>query len=464
MKKRFFKQICFVIPTLFCMVSFVHAQKGRALTKLGQAALSRQVIKPVVHTTPGFSRLLGVWGYATQPSHHNSLFNSNGYNPILGYKTRFSERAFHTYNGTELDVHPMQVTPVLGRSLFPDAAYVPLGKTSLPEMTEGVYLWRLVNPSVNIQGECFLHANAKDMIRQQIQDLQSNSLNPAEAEELPNLLFLQRLLDPAFTPHTYGQLAMLTVEYPKHITLTEEGFPVPVAQAEQAREWDLYLMLSHPQMMKQFDPVSMQMPATERGYTPFVLTPEEHAAAEELLAKRQIALQVPDNPTPRQLLEIAYNQLETHLVPYNTPEAEKYHLVAYPFYNNTTLARKIKETIAHSASTVWRESTDISHLIVLNAVMGGVEFENPDGLHRVFDAFEKLCREVSASPENIAHLKHLQKALLRAPGIWVFTPRGWSRIYFTELADWEYEQLKDRITRFAELDVAAMVAPKFTGK
>ncbi len=342
---------------------------------------------------------------------------------------------------------------------------VPVEQTTLPQLTEAIYLWRLVNPQVVLQGErTLLIQRAQELIAQE-EMVFANRLPPDQVFELPNITFLKRLLDPQFTPKTYGQLAEETTIYPKHITLNGNGFPVPTAEAEQARILDNYLMLSHPQVMGRFNSAAWNSPGTHYqsrsgnyfrplDYTPFVLTHEERAAAEELLAKRHAVTKIPANATPRQLLAIAYNDLASHNVPYNSPQiADAWAHFAYPDYVHTALYSHIQKVLAQ-ADPLLRESTDVTHLIVLDAIMGGIEFQSPYEFYRVLDSFEKLCREVPATPENLAHLQLLHDALLRAPGFWELLPDSFVvDADFPELSQEEIMQMRERMERFSKTNI-----------
>ena len=407
----------------------VYAQKTEGLSKAVQTALTRRVMG-AQQGLRTFDRKLGVGGFRVDPARstaeYSMLFGYGNYNPVLGFRMKNIPEdnllskpyeLFHPYKGTVImeKGEVIQVAPYTQRSQQADELLVPVEKATLPQLTEGIYLFRLANPHFALSEDGLLVKSARAAIKKEKQAAHT----PDEVMELPNITLLNRLLDMHFIPKTYGQLAEETVVYPKHVTLNEFGFPVPTEQAEQARLLDNYLMLSHPRVMGKFNSSNVHLTRHQIDYTPFVLTTEEQSAAEELLAKRHQVAQVPDHATPRQLIEIAYNHLETHTMAYNSAEvsALKTH-VAYPKYENTKLSHKIKEVINRADNAPWREDTDVTHLVVLDGIMGGKEFNNLQDLGRVIDAFEKLCREVPATPENIAHLQVLHQALLRTRGMW----------------------------------------------
>lgn len=447
----------------------VYAQKTDALSKAVKTALTRRVAGEQFQGLRSFNRKLGVAGFKADSvrgtAGYSMLFGYGNYNPVLGFRMKnipednlFSKpyELFHPYKGTVTleKGEVIQVAPYTQRSQRADELLIPVEKATLPQLTEGIYLFRLANPYVALFEDGLLVKSARAAIAKEKK--MARTLD--EVMELPNITLLNRLLDPHFVPQTYGQLAEETAVYPKHVTLNESGFPVPTEQAEQARLLDNYLMLSHPRVMGRFNSSNIHLRQHQIDYTPFILTQEEQSAAEELLAKRYQVAQVPDNATPRQLIEIAYNHLATHTVPYNSAEvsALKVH-VAYPEYENTKLSRKIKEVINRADNAPWREDTDGTHLVVLDAIMGGKEFNNLQSLGRVLEAFEKLCREVPATPENIAHLQVLRQALLRTPGM-----RKLLDTSVQNTADMmsEYGFMKEEVARFAQMDVAKMAVPE----
>lgn len=419
-----------------------------------------------------FDHSLGVRGFAMDPTRSvrefDPLFGYGTYNPVLGYKTSFSAKNFSAVNDLATSPYwlselgaagiPVQFAPKVTQGEASLDTVVEFRSLTVAQLTEFIYMWRLANPDKMIAEESYLYKMAQQKVQEAPNGIETgfNSF----AEEYPNILFLQRLLDPQFTPKTYAQLAMETQVYPKHVTLNESGIPVPTPEAEQARLLDNYLMLSHPQAMGQFNSANVETGAIVGSYTPFIQTPEEHVSAEFLLELRQATVRIPEHATPRQLLEIAYNQLESHTLLYRSaPETIWYE--AFPNYDKTLLAKTIKSKLAEVDATVERESTDMSHLRVLNAVMDGLDdFQDISAISTVMGSFEKLCRETPYTPENAAHLTQLHKSLLHASGFWEYLPDGLGREDFYKLTDVELATQREAARRFAELSVEDLMHVK----
>lgn len=354
---------------------------------------------------------------------------SSIYHPVFGYISR-GEASCPTQVACALGGNLVtqsddfiQVAPILDptkntwytSSAFDEAIYVCHEHNKL---TEAVYLWRLAHPHRALRENPFLFELSKKV-------LEWWSYTEIDASmdiewEIPNYLFLNRMVN-HHTPTSYAQLYELTPFYPKHVTLNDYGFPIKTANDElfstvdgnYARILDNYLMLSNPEEMGVFNT------AGKNKYTPFILTKEEHAAANKLLALRLQSEKLPENPTPRDLLELAYNRLETHSIPYTQIDEVSRLYQAYPDYRNTQLYRLIKEQIngqypiesRHNGFHIL-ENPDITHLIVLDAVMGGVDLDNLADARRALDAFDKLCAEISPRDEEaITHVTILQKNL-----------------------------------------------------
>lgn len=354
---------------------------------------------------------------------------SSIYHPVFGYISR-GEESCPTHvacaQGGNLVTQSddfIQVAPILDptkntwytSSAFDEAIYVCHEHNKL---TEAVYLWRLAHPHRSLQENPFLFKLSKRVLEWNLRT--GFEANMDIELEIPNYLFLDRLVK-NHTPTSYAQLYELTPFYPKHVTLNDNGFPVKTANDEHfstvddnyARILDNYLMLSNPEEMGVFNT------GGKNKYTPFILTKEEHDAANKLLALRLQSEKLPESPTPRDLLELAYNRLETHSIPYTQIDEVTSLYRAYPDYRNTQLYRLIKEQIngqypiesRHNGFHIL-ENPYMTHLIVLDAMMGGVDLDNLADVRRALDAFDKLCAEISPRDEEaITHLTILQKNL-----------------------------------------------------
>lgn len=391
-----------------------------------------------------------------------------GYSVVLGYKTPLIERTLErdlgvgsrAYTHNKFDTKPifLQVAPKTRRSLGDDVStlFKNEGDLTLPEITQMVYMWRLANPMFIPYKYSLLGQRAHKLLEEHW----INSKVPLDQmEEVPNILFLNRLMSSSFTPKTYAALAAETKVYPKHVTLNADGFPVRTPESEQAYILDNYLMLAKPNMMGRFNSSNVSAPRGVKMYTPFTLTREEQAAAEKLLALREESVKIPENPTNRQLLEIAYNQLESHTIPYSSLYSTG---PFFPNYEHTKLHHIIKQRIANAEESVWREDRDMSHLVVLDAIMGGLgspeEWQNVSHINRALDAFEKLCKEVPATEANEIQLFHLRDSLLEADGIWEYMPDShMSRSEFTQLEVEELSDLRDRVRQFSKATIKELM-------
>ena len=332
------------------------------------------------------------------------------YHPTFGYVHSPALKELNTvfHNAIVSPASLMQIAPILDetnvRKSFTEYHFLDTAETA-----EMIYLWRLANSDEDLrESRALLFKLAQEKAYMQGKSPFINKQN-----DLPNMLFLKMLMDPNFTPHSYAQLLdNITGNYPKHITLNECDFPVKTADADYADILDNYLMLSNPKEMTIYNNAGK--------YTPFVLTKEEHAAADKLLALRRAGEKLPWNPTPSDLLELAYNRLEAHLVPYSSVKYDTLlhrwnvsaDYKAYPNYKNTHLYRSIKGMIrdqepikSYDGYYYTLENMDMTHLIVLDAVMGGVEPDNLAEVSRVLYAFEELCAEVH--PKDMQDIDHL---------------------------------------------------------
>lgn len=355
------------------------------------------------------------------------------YHPVFGYTSPVLSKDFATVHPvTSADIHSVdffgkngrliQTAPILNPVTSPLMylqAFTHTKDISTPQLAEGFYLYRIAQPEdvvfpVRRPDDIMLTEGYTSSFlnesRRRLEQFSPSILT----EELPSLRFLEYLQDPYMPVKSYAEIAKFYREsYPKHITLNEEGIPVKTEKSKAARILDNYLMLSNRDQLGAFN-------NTQQGanYTPFILTPEEHAAADELLAARLAGEAIPNNPTPRDLIEIAYNRLESHTVPYTQAEKAGIGYKAYPNYKNTALYRSIQGMIKgqkpvtsdHNGIRVL-ENEDITHLIVLDAIMGGVELADLKHADRALRAFDEFSAELENTPENMKHVYLLQQNL-----------------------------------------------------
>ncbi len=414
-----------IVPLLVCVVVAPawSQNKGKALAKTVDAVISRQAVKQVpgkvITTRTGTYFYHPVFGYVPStkiPYGYPTLYFA-AWETLPTQDDDFIQRA-------PLFEHQADPIRVGFRQPFE------LGEDiDLPAITQAGYLWLVAHPGKSLEKNPYLY----DWAQLHLKQAQRESF-PSERMmwEFPNYFLLKRLVRGNFTPISYATLYELTPVYPKHITLGKYGFPVKTADAAYADLLDAYLMLSNPNEMGAYN--------TYGEYTPFVLTPEEHAAAGKLLALRVQGEKLPANPTPRDLLELAYNRLETHTAPYSQIDIEDIQsgiYKAYPNYQNTQLYQTIKgmikdqiplESFHNGYYTL--ENVDMTHLIVLDAVMGGVNQQDLMEVRRALSAFDKLCAQVHPNDEQaIAHLAVLRKNLRV-----VFDP--FIRFFEEEEIDW----------------------------
>lgn len=347
------------------------------------------------------------------------------YDPVLGYIVPVApmpphpQGALTAFTGRLVDPDPgrylMQVAPLkrpLSDVLHNDA-FVRGDFMTPGEVTQAAYLWQLAHPWQNIEKYPYLFQKATDTLA-----YFEDNFSLYNVEDLPNLQLLKRMLTPGFKAFNFAKLLELTPVYPKHITLNEVGFPVKTEQADVADLLDNYLMLSNPREMSVFVNVAW-LPGAELSYRPFVLTKEERVAANQLLMRRLDSDRLPTTATARDLIEQAYNRLETHTIKYNQiTDQTPVTFQVYPSYLDTYLYRSIKGTVIGQWPVIWiqngrhvLQNPDVVHLIVLNAVMGGVDPYDYQEVSRVLEAFSELCAHVPSSEENMAHLQLLQRNL-----------------------------------------------------
>ena len=254
-----------------------HSQITKFTPRMLDRALGNSVLKEGPSQAIKFDRTLGVFGFKVNPAIQNTKFSLGfgygNYNPVLGYRTSLTEQALsHKHASSTLSELPalVQVAPKTTHDSSVSTAFVSPARLTLPQITQAIYLWRLSNPGYALRPGSALLAKAESLIKEEWAP-KGESLPLDNIGELPNITFLRRLLDPAFTPKTYGQLAEETKVYPKHVTLSVDGIPEPTPQAAQARLLDNYLMLSHPQVMGQYNTPNVLLTHNLHYYTPFVL-------------------------------------------------------------------------------------------------------------------------------------------------------------------------------------------------
>lgn len=399
------KRIFWVGLVAVCTAMCSYAQPtGKNWVKHVDALISRHALKqsPAYHPVFGYIRPLPVVAQSKLK-------------PITSFE---ATPAPGFYEARLVQVAPL-VQPVTQWHASP--AFVRFELLLPAQLTQAFYLWRLghTHEYPLMDGYYRFLQDQAQKVYQAGMSYNAQNSGLVQADQLPNLQFLKRLMNPHITPSSYTELYETTDVYPKHIMLNGYGFPVRTAQAAQARIMDNYLMLSNPRAMSAFNN-TVWWNAPDHGYTPFVLTDEEHAAADKLLALRQEGEKLPAHPTVRKVLELAYNRLETHSIPYSQVDEIGPGYKAYPNYKNTYLYQVIKEMLQgkiplenyHYPGYYFLENVDITHLIVLDAVMGGVDTDNLDEVRRALNAFDKLCADVHPDAKKaVAHLTVLQKNL-----------------------------------------------------
>ena len=414
MKKRtlvvFMGVMYLVTPSAYAQKNFVkgltEAFSSKA-TSAVSAQVERQVARATLEARPEIITRTGAYFY------HPTF----GYVPHPKADFRYPEIHFaarETLPKNDDDL--IQIRPLFRPELDPirfgARAAFELGRDiDFETIVKAAYFWRVAHPGKSLQDNPYLYNWAKLHLKQEKAD---HVFGERIMWEFPNYFLLKRLMSPNFTPTSYAKLYELTPVYPKHITLNGYGFPVKTADDDYADILDAYLMLSNPKQMEQYN--------TYGKYAPFILTEEEHAAADKLLALRLQGEKLPENPTVRDVLEVAYNRLETHTAPYSQIDIEDMRsgiYRAYPNYQNTQLYRTIKGMIkgqqpveSYHQGYYTLENVDMTHLIVLDAVMGGVDQRDLTQIRRALNAFDKLCAEVRSDDDNtIWHLIILQKNL-----------------------------------------------------
>ncbi len=415
------------------------AQNGEIVVKGLEGALSRQLLR---QASRGMVEYHPVFGYMSLQCRIPFSTQTLVATPVWEAELCAAHTAFSTYKrssvleGVSASDLPIQVAPVLQQServVENSPAFVPLEEMTTVQVTQACYLWRLANPSKPLSSNPTLYQAAQDAIESitqitadkypysKLYDLQAN-----EVEELPSVRFLQRLMNGSFEPSSYADLAQKTTQYPQHIKLNRAGFPEPTAEAEQAKILDNYLLLSNPRAMGAYNNVDeMSLRSQSYYYHGFVLTRAEKQAAKQLVDLREKADRIPSNPTARELLQLAYNRLASHQVQLEDVPQESL-IDVFPKYANVEnypLRQAIKAKIEAYEKSSYAQEYDMEHLIVLDAVMGGLAGElNFQKINRALDAWEYVRdRGVQLSPAEIQPgIARLDRGLRTAPVIWEF--------------------------------------------
>ena len=391
-------KIIFVCLTALCLTLPAFAQKNKVLPAAADAVLARQSAKELYrpkdwyHAVFGYMRPLPA--LPPHPKGALSAFSFPG-------------------NNIDLDKQLFQVAPLKSplQDVLSAREFVRGEDMTVGQLSQAAYLWRLAHPFSNLIDHTYLFKKSLRAYHVVEKAAASHTLN--QVLYLPNVQFLNRLSTVGVISFSYSRLLERVRVYPKHIELNEDGFPQLTSKARLADMLDNYLILSNPREMREF------VNAGSFLYTPFVLTKEERKAANELLARRQDSEKLPGNITPRDLIALAYNRLETHAVKYTQiDQADPRTFKAYPNYTNTHLYHSIQGIIVGQWPMVWIENgrhvlknKDVAHLTVLDAVMGGVNSKDYAHVNRVLESFRELCAETKPTPQNIAHLTVLQKNL-----------------------------------------------------
>ena len=446
-------------------VSSAHAQKGKGLSKALDAAVGRQVAQTAIKPySPvfGYTHLRIQVPQTQRTFMETTLKDANASNFII---TAFGNYGIgRTSPLHDLDRTLIQVAPVLDVTNA-SPAFVEWANIGTPQLVQGLYLWRLAHPGQNL-----------DLAAKELKELGSDILRldvshddvMMDINEYPNILFLDRLMDNHFTPKTYVQLARETKVYPKHIRLNADGFPVATVHAQQARMLDNYLMLSNPDEMWSYDNTfdesgywgEFNYPnQISRQYTPFVLTKEEKAAADQLLALRQKNQQIPANPTPRQLLALGYNELAADMAPYTKVAFDDSIEV---FIRAALKKSELNDAISKAIQDYRNRENpqrifDLEHLIVLNAILGNVHPHDVKELHKVLDSFFFMeMSEIAHKPENFSHLITLHKILPKITAFADYDGEYDPDIYLDDevpVSREEYEGLNRRLTVLKNFEI-----------
>ena len=444
------------------------------LTAMSSYAQKKNLVKGVIDAVT--SKVPSAVGAQVERQVARQMGKS-AYHPVFGYVPL--QEADH-YTATLFNVparwDKIQVAPLLtqgpsrsGNYSAEGTSFIQAYKLFRPvHVAQAVYLWRLANPGKSVSAA---HTELFKQARFIIDSVNSQGLYEM-IEDYPAVKLLTWLLDENFQPRSYAELAATVTSYPKHVVLNQQGFPVPTQRADEAALLDSLLMLSGDEQMELGNNVGDLQKYKSNGKRrpqPFTLTPEEQQAAARLVALRGQAYQIPAHPTSRQLIEQAYNELESQALSYSHVSYldEFFFLyMIYPFYENSALsgaiAHKLDELKSLGLMPGDTEFVNYVHLLVLNTMMRGtVVKENTFGRthwwtyqYRVFEweevdetvwAFTQLCAMTPNNEENITHLYHLQQGLRNALGNWTYPDMPFLQ--------WEFEERMPKVPaeKIAEL-------------
>ncbi|MBR2081488.1 MAG: hypothetical protein IJ876_00500 [Elusimicrobiaceae bacterium] len=395
--KLTWKQTGALLAVLACMTLPAHAQKGKALSKVVDTAVSRQAAQQAVRN-PHYNRVLGYNTFRYKVPHTRSTYINTTLREAdhLGLNTVLSDYINTSY--------PIQVAPITqankAENAFADYELLvddvaEAGKVA--KFAQAYYLWRFTHPKVSVV----------DMPRplkagvDKILDRRNSARETAgELDDYPTIEFLTMVY--VSRAQSYTALAAKTTAYPKRIVLDERGWPEQSKECWKAHELDLYLMQSR--WMGEF------YNAIEGNhYTPFTLTNEEQQAADQLLDLRTTGDALPANPTARDLLSNMYNQLEREMWPYydagwvtqfvNPDEGVYTEYLSYINYAKNPTAIAIRKMVKEAGDTAWQESLDMAHLMVMDFMInnGPKTFSY---YSNALAAYKKVYQEISSSGGN----------------------------------------------------------------
>ncbi len=431
--------LCVSTPSAYAQKKGLVKGLTEALSSKATSAVSAQVERQVARATLGTQLERQLASQITQ------------YHPVFGYKP-FTAKEIKTYGLATIYATPssswkrVQVAPILQADLTSFTkrldGFELWNELRPAQLAQAVYLWRMANPGKSLREQ---HEELFEQAYYQVKQVQDSNELREIIDDYPSVNFLSWLLDDSFQPQSYIELAATMQTYPKHVVLNELGFPLPAPQAERADVLDTYLLLADLKQMQERNNLDgLQRYQSGTNAQIFVLTPEEKQAAAALADLRRSVYQLPKQPTTRQLIEQSYNELESQAYPYSDMARWKDDALyeAYPSYRGGVLYPAIKQKLAQlEESGVMQEDSeyaDYVHLIVLNALMGGVDFYNYNDVNYAIWAFDQLCKIIPNTNENIEHLSRLQQGLRIALGSWTYADMPFLR--------WEFENQMPQVS------------------
>ena len=337
------------------------------------------------------------------------------------------------YSGAEAIHHlKIQWKPILTESSFADLAddsFVAIDDLTPAQLASALRMWFSAHPNGNLKDSPHTTAlyNMADLacyLSTQTQPLSEIS-DPRRVKEiqnvrnnLPSIKLIQHMITPGFKLKNYMELAALAEKsgFPMPIVLTSDYFPKPSDLANQADFLNTLLFLS-PDEVSSTEMAPYINTATEFQKLP--LTPEEEEGAKNLALQHHKAYTLPDNATPREVLEGVYNRLASLLLPYETSGR-----ASNPFqwdYLNSDIYPVVQKTLKRYKPTILQQNGKASlgnpeetHLFVLDGLMkqGKDDLAHDDWYAvRVITAFKYLCAQYSNNPENLPHLETMLNAL-----------------------------------------------------